>query len=1023
MKPFNLNIILIAILLLSCEGPMFKVQKEPDSIPPTLNITFPPDQAILSDTVLVSAYAFDNVELGMVTMYLNDSAIIASKDAPYEYTWITTDYAEDEQHTIWAKAEDAAGNLTQTNPIRVLIDNLDNINPTGTLIFPYTGQTISGEITIIVEANDNEEVAFVNVYIDGDTVATITESPYTYNWDTSVEVDDISYTIHVHIQDIAGNQITLGPISVLIDNVEAEDNIPPTGTIIHPPSASTVSETIVIQVSAFDNVEMGFVDFIIDGSFAGQDSIPPYEYEWNTTVEAEDADHIINVNLTDAVGNTTALFPVTVYVNNIDEPDVIPPNVVIFEPAANQTVSGLVNITAIASDNISINRVEFYHNHELEFIVTSYPYQYEWNSTNVEDDSEHIWYAKAFDTSENNTQTQPIAVFVDNEDDTPPTGFILYPYAGQTVSGVVQIQVSASDNLGIDQVEFFIEGNTVGTNSAYPYTHDWNTENTELATEDDEHVISITITDLGGNSTDVSPISVLVNNIVIPGDDTTPPVLAILTPISSQTVGDTVLISGFATDNMGIADVKFYVNDELVATVTDSPYTHNWVTYELPNGSEHVIQMTASDLSANLTTAQPVFVTVQNEYYGEIENFSLSVSEENISLSWDAPYDAETFKVYRDSVFLVEIPNQSYDDTIEGGVEYCYQISAVNSVGIEGPLSDEECGVPQLPAPESFSAAINDTNVTLVWAAVDNASGYIIYRDNTEIWNGTDLTLTDLGLNYSTTYIYNVVAFDLDETNGTESDPLSVTMPEELTAPVFSLSVTGTDGSLSWTSISSATAYRVHQDSVFIDEITATSYDIVLEEGISTCFYVTAINDFGSESDPSNEECGVPQLPAPEAFSATINDTNVTLVWAAVDNASGYIIYRDNTEIWNGTDLTLTDLGLNYSTTYIYNVVAFDLDETNGTESDPLSVTMPEELTAPVFSLSVTGTDGSLSWTSISSATAYRVYQDNVFIVEITTTNYDIVLQEGISTCFYVTAINDAVSESDPSNEECGTGS
>ena len=853
MKSFNINIILIAILLLSCEGPMFKVQKEPDSIPPTLTITFPPDQAILSDTVLVSAYAFDNVELGMVTMYLNDSAIIASKDAPYEYTWITTDYAEDEQHTIWAKAEDAAGNLTQTNPIRVLIDNLDNINPTGTLIFPYTGQTISGEITIIVEANDNEEVAFVNVYIDGDTVATLIESPYTYNWDTSVEVDDINYTIHVHIQDITGNQITLGPISVLIDNVEAEDNIPPTGTIIHPPSASTVSETIVIQVSAFDNVEMGFVDFIIDGSFAGQDSISPYEYEWNTTVEVEDADHIINVNLTDAVGNTTALFPVTVYVNNIDEPDVIPPNVVIFEPAANQTVSGMVNITAIASDNVSINRVEFYHNHELEFIVTSYPYQYEWNSTNVEDDTEHIWYAKAFDTSENNTQTQPIAVFVDNEDDIPPTGFILYPYAGQTVSGVVQIQVSASDNLGIDQVEFFIEGNTVGTNSEYPYTYDWNTE---LATEDDEHVISITITDLGGNSTDVSPISVLVNNIVTPGDDTTPPVLAILTPISSQTVGDTVLISGFAIDNMGIADVKFYVDDELVATVSDSPYTHNWVTYELSNGSEHVIQMTASDLSANLTTAQPVFVTVQNEYYGAIENFSLSVSEENISLSWDAPYNAETFKVYRDSVFLVEISNQSYDDTIEGGVEHCYQISAVNSVGIEGPLSDEECGVPQLPAPESFSAAINDTNVTLVWAAVDNASGYIIYRDNTEIWNGTALSLTDLGLTYNTTYIYNVVAFDFEGTNGTESDPLSVTMPEEINAPVLSLYVSGTDGSLSWTSVSSATAYRVHQDSVFIDEITTTSYDIVLEEGISTCFYVTAINDVVSESDPSNEECG-----------------------------------------------------------------------------------------------------------------------------------------------------------------------
>jgi hypothetical protein len=873
---------------------MFKVQKEPDSIPPTLTITFPPDQAILSDTVLVSAYAFDNVELGMVTLYLNDSAIISSKDAPYEYTWITTDYAEDEQHTIWAKAEDAAGNLTQTNPIRVLIDNLDNINPTGTLIFPYTGQTISGEITIIVEANDNEEVAFVNVYIDGDTVATLTESPYTFNWDTSVEVDDINYTIHVHIQDVTGNQITLGPISVLIDNYEADDNIPPTGTIIHPPSAATVSETILIQVSAYDNVEMGFVDFIIDGSFAGQDSVLPYEYQWNTTVEVEDADHIINVNLTDAVGNTTALFPVTVRVNNIDEPDIIPPNVVIYEPAANQTVSGMVNITAIATDNVSINRVEFYHNYELEFIVTSYPYQYEWNSTDAEDDSEHIWYVKAFDTSENNTQTQPIAVFVDNEDDIPPTGFILYPYAGQTVSGIVQIQVSVSDNLGIDQVEFFIEGNTIGTNSEYPYSKEWNTENTELATEDEEHVISITITDLGGNSTDVSPISVLVNNIVIPGDDTTPPVVAILTPVSSQTVGDTVLISGFAIDNMGIEDVKFYVDDELVATVSDSPYTHNWVTYELSNGSDHVIQMTATDLSDNQTTAQPVFVTVQNEYYGEIENFSLSVSEENISLSWDAPYNAETFKVYRDSVFLAEISNQSYDDTIEAGVEYCYQISAVNSVGIEGPWSDEECGIPQLPAPESFSIAINDTNITLVWAAVDNASGYIIYRDNTEIWNGTALTLTDLGLAYNTTYIYNVVAFDLEGTNGTESDPLSVTMPEELIAPDLSLSISGTYGSLNWTSLSTATAYRVHKDSVIIEEVTATNYEIELIHGVEACFTITAINDVGSESDPSNEECGTGDFTAP-VLSLSVTDSTASLNWNSVVSAENYWVYQDST--------------------------------------------------------------------------------------------------------------------------------
>ena len=303
--------------------------------------------------------------------------------------------------------------------------------------------------------------------------------------------------------------------------------------------------------------------------------------------------------------------------------------------------------------------------------------------------------------------------------------------------------------------------------------------------------------------------------------------------------------------------------------------------------------MTATDLSDNQTTAQPVFVTVQNEYYGEIENFSLSVSEENISLSWDAPYNAETFKVYRDSVFLAEISNQSYDDTIEAGVEYCYQISAVNSVGNEGPWSDEECGIPQLPAPESFSIAINDTNITLVWAAVDNASGYIIYRDNSEIWNGTALTLTDAGLTYNTTYIYNVVAFDLDGTNGTLSDPLSITMPEELIAPVLSLAISGTDGSLSWTSVSSATAYRVHQNSIFIEEVPLNNYEIELLHGVESCFTITAINDVGTESNLSNEECGTGDFTAP-MLSLSVTDSTAALTWNSVVSAESYWVYQDN---------------------------------------------------------------------------------------------------------------------------------
>ena len=857
MNIFKQHIVFIAILSLSCEGPVFDVPADQDSIPPTLTITFPADQSVLSDTVTISAYAFDNVELDTVTIYLNDSVIHQSKDGPYEYSWITQNYAEDEYHTIRAKAQDLSGNVNYTNTIQVMIDNQDNVNPTGTLIFPFTGQTLTEEVTIIVEASDNDGVSSVTIYIDGDTVSTLTAPPYTYTWNTINEVDDIIYTIHAHVHDNSGNQITLGPINVLIDNYEADDNIAPTGTITHPPSASTVSGTIDIQVNAYDNVQMGFVDFIIDGSAVAKDSIPPYIYTWNTLEEMEDTDHIINVNLTDSAGNETSLFPVTVYVNNIVEPDVTPPTIVLYDPAANQTVSGTVPFLTIATDNVGINRVEFYHDYVLEHTATSYPYSYEWNSTAMEDDSEHIWHAKAFDTSENEAQTQPIAIYVDNEDNIPPTGFILYPYAGQTLSGVVQIQVSASDNTGIAQVEFFIDGLLAVSDSQEPFNYDWDTA---FSAEDEDHVISVTITDLGGNAVDLAPIAVTVNNDDTPENDITPPVVAILTPLSSQTVSDSVLISGFATDNVAIEQVQFFVDDELVSTLTDTPYNTLWNTYDLANYSEHIIQMIAQDPTGNESAAQPVFVTVENEYEGEIDNFTLSVSEGSISLSWAAPYDAVSFKIYRDAVFLVETSDQTYDDTIDGGIQYCYTISAVNSVAIEGPQSDEQCGVPLLPVPGSFSSTVNYGNVELIWSAVENAMGYTVYRDDSEIWSGASVSYTDEDVNYNTTYMYTITAYDFQGTNGTISDPITVTTQEELTAPILSLTVTGTEVTLSWSSVSTAESYRVYQDDDFLVEITELTYTIDIGTGNYTCFTITAINSYGTESSPSNEECGTGEL-------------------------------------------------------------------------------------------------------------------------------------------------------------------
>ena len=853
MKHLKLITFSLFIFFTNCEGPLFDVPNDKDTIPPTLTITFPADQSVLSDTVLITAYAFDNVELDTVQIYLNDSIIHSSKEGPFQYKWTTNNFGEDISHTIRAKAIDLQGNVNFTNTISVIVDNLDNSPPKGAIIFPFTGQTLSGEITVIIEATDNEEISSVILYLDGNEVQTFTEPPYRYIWNTVGQTDDIIYTIHAHVVDNNSNQITLGPINVTIDNEEPTDNISPTGTIISPSSGSSVSGSIDISINAIDNIEVGFVDIIIDGSLAFTDSIAPYYYEWNTLNEIEDAQHIINVNIYDISGNTTTLFPVSVFVNNTIDPDNISPSIIITEPASNQTLSGVVTIKTLATDNLGIDKVEFYHNYVLVHTQNESPYNYDWNTLTYDDETQHTWYAKAYDTSENIDQTQPISVNIDNEDNIPPTGYITYPFAGQNVEGEIQIQLSTNDNTGVEEADFYINGSLVFTDNEDPFTYTWNTL---LEEENQECILFASISDIEGNRTDLSPIVVMVNNDDIIENDQIPPFASIITPLASQSVSDTVIITGFATDNVSVQEVEYFIDGVLFDTFIDTPYTIKWNTYIYPNNSNHTITMVARDPTGNEFISQPVYVTIQNEFDGVVSNVSLTRAVESITISWDAPFNAESYKIYRDGSFLNEVDEQSFTNNINGGVEYCFQISAVNLFNIEGERSDSLCGIPVLPPPSSLNSILNYDNIVLSWPAIDNAVGYELKKNNTVLWSGDSYTYTDNDIEFSTTYNYSINGFDFLDSSGAISEIITINTLPQILPPILASSVSGTTMTLNWTSIESAESYRIYKNNSFLVEVSGLTLEADLSIDIEACFKITSINILGTESSFSNEECG-----------------------------------------------------------------------------------------------------------------------------------------------------------------------
>ena len=94
--------------------------------------------------------------------------------------------------------------------------------------------------------------------------------------------------------------------------------------------------------------------------------------------------------------------------------DTTPPTVSIQSPITNQAVNEMVTIIVNANDNKGIDRVEFYIDDSLFFTDIESPYQYEWNTTIFENNSEHTIKVICYDNSGNFTISQLVYVQIDN---------------------------------------------------------------------------------------------------------------------------------------------------------------------------------------------------------------------------------------------------------------------------------------------------------------------------------------------------------------------------------------------------------------------------------------------------------------------------------------------------------------------------------------------------------------------------------------------------------------------------------
>jgi hypothetical protein len=186
------------------------------------------------------------------------------------------------------------------------VSTADTQAPVASIVAPLANSTVTGLVAVSADASDNIGVARVELRVNGQTVATDTQAPFGFSWD-STKVGNGTSTLVAVAFDAAGNSSASAPVSVNVANTAAADSTPPALTIVNPTSGAVVSGTVKIQLRATDNAGTAGIrqTLFIDNKQVASSAGGALDYSWNTRKIAAGG-HSIRAVAQDAAGNTSS---------------------------------------------------------------------------------------------------------------------------------------------------------------------------------------------------------------------------------------------------------------------------------------------------------------------------------------------------------------------------------------------------------------------------------------------------------------------------------------------------------------------------------------------------------------------------------------------------------------------------------------------------------------------------------------------------------------------------------------------
>ena len=291
---------------------------------PSVAITSPSNNTNYTAPASISIAATASDSDGSITkveLYNGSSLLVTLTSGPYNYNWTNVAAGN---YSITAKAYDNQGATTTSSVVSVKV-NAPNQAPSVAITAPANNSTYTAPASISVTATASDSdgsITKVELYNGSTLLATLTTSPYTYNW-TNVAAG--TYSLTAKAFDNAGAVATS---SVITAKVNAPNQAPSVSITAPANNASyTAPASIAISANATDSDgSITKVEFYNGSSLLATKTGSPYTHTWtgvaagtySLTAKAYDNNGAITTSsiITVKVTSANACATIPTYVEN-----------------------------------------------------------------------------------------------------------------------------------------------------------------------------------------------------------------------------------------------------------------------------------------------------------------------------------------------------------------------------------------------------------------------------------------------------------------------------------------------------------------------------------------------------------------------------------------------------------------------------------------------------------------------------------------------------------------------------------